>query len=282
MSNKSLTLAIVIPVYNEQNYLAACLDSIAAQSIRPNEVIVVDNNSTDDTVEIANSYSFVKLISETNQHQSFAQKTGFDAANSDIIGRIDADSVLPVNWVKNVKNHFENNPQTVGVTGGTKPYDMSSAKAGSFGFRFFINLASGVAGTRMLWGANCAVRKSAWEQISGKVLTRGDIWEDYDLAFCIAPYGQISMIDSIDIDSSFRSIRKPLITQTRYQFRAVRTFYFRTSLARTALFFSAWTSLFLLFIPVMIDKYILVPAMGYLRSGKARSNARDIVQLESE
>ncbi|HEX5448035.1 MAG TPA: glycosyltransferase family A protein, partial [Candidatus Saccharimonadales bacterium] len=122
MRNKKLTLTIVIPAYNEENYLGACLDSIAEQSVMPDRVIVVDNNSTDKTVEIAKSYDFVRVITETNQHQSFAQATGFDAARSDILGRIDADTVLPVEWVRNVKAHFEREPSLAAITGSTWPY----------------------------------------------------------------------------------------------------------------------------------------------------------------
>ena len=95
MTNKTLTLSIVIPAYNEENYLRACLDSIAAQTVMPDKVIVVDNNSTDKTVALARSYDFVTLVHERQQHQSFAQATGFNLASSDIIGRIDADSILP-------------------------------------------------------------------------------------------------------------------------------------------------------------------------------------------
>ena len=59
MSAKNkLTLSIVIPVFNEQRYIKACLDSIAAQTVKPDEVIVVDNNSTDKTVQIAKKYKF--------------------------------------------------------------------------------------------------------------------------------------------------------------------------------------------------------------------------------
>src|ERR1035437_9021599 len=98
MNIKPLTLAIVIPVYNEEFYLKACLNSIAKQTVAPDEVIVVDNNSTDKSVQIAKSYKFVKLLHEKRQHQVFAQATGFNAIKSDIIGRIDADSILPPDW----------------------------------------------------------------------------------------------------------------------------------------------------------------------------------------
>jgi glycosyltransferase involved in cell wall biosynthesis len=283
MTNKMLTLTIVIPVYNEENYLGACLDSIAAQSVMPDEVIVVDNNSTDNTAAIAASYSFVRLIKEPRQHQSFAQKTGFNAATSDIIGRIDADSALPANWVKNVKAYFAQNKDVVGVTGSTQPYDVSIGRLGTKGFEFYINLASRLAGNRMLWGANCAIRRSAWLQIQDQVMTRADIWEDYDLSFCLASKGQLHSITGIDIGSSFRAVRHPLIKQTRYQFRAVRTFYFHRSPARTALMMATWSSLYLLFAPVMLDKYILNPLAGLISSsGGASKTTPEVVQFEAE
>src|SRR5437868_10767389 len=107
MSNKPLTLSIVIPAYNEENYLKACLDSVAKQSLKPDEVIVVDNNSTDRTVEIAKRYKFVKVLYEKRQHQVFAQATGFNAAKGEILGRIDADSILSPDWAKKIIAAFD-------------------------------------------------------------------------------------------------------------------------------------------------------------------------------
>jgi glycosyltransferase involved in cell wall biosynthesis len=67
MLNKTLSLTIVIPVFNEQNHISACLEAIAAQTAMPDEVIVVDNNSTDKTVQIAKQFAFVKIIKEKRQ-----------------------------------------------------------------------------------------------------------------------------------------------------------------------------------------------------------------------
>src|SRR6266446_10756886 len=103
MPNKSLTLTIVIPVFNEQDHLAACLRAIGVQTIRPDEVIVVDNNSTDDSAEIAQQFPFVRLVREKQQGVLFAKNKGFKSAKSDIIGRIDADTILPQRWVQHVK-----------------------------------------------------------------------------------------------------------------------------------------------------------------------------------
>jgi glycosyltransferase involved in cell wall biosynthesis len=281
MLNKSLTLTIVIPAYNEQSYLSACLDSIAAQSVKPDEVLVIDNNSTDETAAIAELYSFVKLIREPRQHQSFAQQTGFNAAGGDIIGRIDADTVLPPNWVKTIKAYFVKNPEVVGLTGTTVPYDFSIGAMGTKGFEFYINLASRMAGHRLLWGANCALRASAWSKINKLVMTRPDIWEDYDLSFCLAAYGQLRSINGIEVGSSFRAVRQSLIRQTRYQFRAVRTFYFHRGLASAAIMMLVWSTLYLLFIPVMLDKYVLNP-LARLLAGGEREPAADVVQFEAE
>jgi glycosyltransferase involved in cell wall biosynthesis len=87
-------ISIVIPVYNEAERIAACLESIAAQTVTPLEVIVVDNNSTDATVSIARSFPFVRVITAKCQGVIHARNRGFNAARGEIIGRIDADTRL--------------------------------------------------------------------------------------------------------------------------------------------------------------------------------------------
>src|SRR5258708_13450803 len=92
--NKALTLSLVIPAYNEERYLKACLEAVAQQTISPIEVIVVDNNSTDKTADIAQSYNFVRLVSEKKQGRGHARNKGFDLAIGDNIGRVEFDTVL--------------------------------------------------------------------------------------------------------------------------------------------------------------------------------------------
>jgi glycosyltransferase involved in cell wall biosynthesis len=260
-NNKSLTLSLIIPAYNEQRYLKAALDSIAAQTVMPDEVLVVDNNSTDDTVSIASSYNFVKVLHEAQQHQSYAQAKGFAAASSDILGRIDADSILPPNWVENVKAHFQADSGLIAITGSTTPYDISVKSVGTKVFRVYIDFASWLAGCRMLWGANCALRRSAWARVENKVMRRADIWEDYDLSYCLDGLGKMQLVDDIDVDSSFRAVQHSMIAQTRYQFRAVRTVYHHRSVARTSLFLAVWSSMYLIFLLVLLDRYILKPLL---------------------
>ena len=182
MNNKTLTLTIVIPVYNEHGYLKACLDSIAKQSVMPDEVIVVDNNSTDKSVQIAKSYPFVKLMGETRQGVVFARNKGFNAATSDIIGRIDADTVLPEDWVQRVAAEFED-PKVAAVTGPVSYYDMPlprlNYQVNHLMCKFTHRWSSDGP---FLYGSNMAIRRSAWDSVKKQVCQDQDIHEDIDLA----------------------------------------------------------------------------------------------------
>lgn len=56
-----MRVSLVIPIYNEEKYIKKCLDSVKCQVEKPDEIIVVDNNSTDNTVNIAKKYN-VRLL----------------------------------------------------------------------------------------------------------------------------------------------------------------------------------------------------------------------------
>jgi glycosyltransferase involved in cell wall biosynthesis len=261
MTKKPLSLSIVIPVYNEERYIGTCLKAISKQSVKPDEVIVVNNNSTDNTLKIIKKFSFVTILHEKRQHQAFAQKTGFDKASGDIIGRIDADSVLPKNWVEKIKKDFEQNPKIVAVTGEPDPYDIYLKKTGVFIFNFYNSLASRIAGVRMIWGANCAIRKSAWLKISNNVMQRPDVWEDFDLAFCLKRLGKIKQDKRLKVKTSFRAVHNSLFGKVMFHVRSIRTFYLRAGVIKTLLFVISRITIVLVGLIVIFDLYILQPIM---------------------
>lgn len=259
MANKALTLSIVIPVYNEERHLKACLDTISDQTIQPLEVIVVDNNSTDDSARIAKKYKSVKILNEPRQSQVYAQKTGFDFASGDIIGRIDADTRLPKDWVEKVVSYFEKCPEAAGITGSAIPYDIYMKRLGKHIQLFYHSLADIIAGKKMLWGANAAIRRSAWHKISPKVYQRPDIWEDFDISFDLANHGTIKTLSGIEVGLSFRAVQKSFGDQLKYQFRAVRTFWLRAGPLRAFFFTLVWSTELLIYPLAVIDQYILSP-----------------------
>jgi len=180
VAKKPLTLSIVIPVYNEQNHLKACLDAITAQTVKPDEVIVVDNNSTDDSIKIAKSYPFVKLIYEKKPSVLFARNAGFNTAKSDLIGRIDADTVLAADWVKRAKS-LMTDPDIFAVTGPVAIYDMPLPRFTRWLHDVLLRVAV-KGGYHFLTGSNMVIRKSAWQTVKSELCEDLSIFEDTDLA----------------------------------------------------------------------------------------------------
>ncbi|PSB57691.1 hypothetical protein C7B77_07490 [Chamaesiphon polymorphus CCALA 037] len=86
-------VSVVIPIYNRENYLAAALDSVFAQTYRPIEVIAVDDGSTDRSGDIVRSYPEVRYFYQSNQGVSVARNTGIAAAQGEFIAFLDADDL---------------------------------------------------------------------------------------------------------------------------------------------------------------------------------------------
>lgn len=182
MSAKPLTLSIVIPVYNEERYLADCLKSIKNQSVQPDEVIIVNNNSSDKSMQIASKFSFVKTAHEHKQGVPFARSRGFDLAQGDIIARIDADSRLPDDWIKKVKQEFTD-AGVAAVTGPAGGYDMPLAGLNWLPHHLLCMALYYLPPPHpFLFGFNMAVRNSAWRQVRSETCQSPAVHEDLDLA----------------------------------------------------------------------------------------------------
>lgn len=199
-TKKALTLSIVIPCYNEESILADCLNAIKRQSILPERVIVVDNNCSDNTVQIAKRYPFVKVVRESRQGISFARNTGFDAVTSDIIARIDADTILPETWVERaIAITAQSSPETAALTGTVvirnKPFQWLTTL---FFTLTYYRLSRALSRTYILNGCNMLIKRSAWRMIrSRRWLDDRFYHEDADLSLLLRTKGyQIGFMDN--------------------------------------------------------------------------------------
>ncbi len=191
---KTLTVAIIIPVYNEEHRIVACLQAIAAQTEKPDEVIVVDNNCTDKTVALAQQFDFVRVVREKRQGKAFARNAGFNAAHSDILGRIDADSELLPNWVATVRAAFEGDASLTGISGPSYSLLLPRIRwpRTTLWSRLYFLWTEIFYRVPVMWGANMAIRRTAWKDIRLKVCTDDDIvHEDIDVSIVLQACGGV-------------------------------------------------------------------------------------------
>lgn len=115
-------ICVIIPAHNEAKYICDCLYSFVHQTEPPEELIVVDDNSTDHTFELVSGFAkdhpWIKVV----KHQSSTEHLpgekvirafnfGLEHASQeyDLIGKFDADIVLPPNYFEQMRNHFKSN-----------------------------------------------------------------------------------------------------------------------------------------------------------------------------
>lgn len=212
MKNK-LTISVVVPAFNEEKYLSRCLASLKKQTYKPLEVIVVDNNSTDKTAQIAKNFG-AKVVFEKKQGVAYARDAGFKAARGEIIARTDADSLTPPYWLANIARNFKN-PEVAGVTGSVIFYDLCSFLnfLSKYSYLFVLYFVRILAGHYHFMGPNMAVRKKVGGKISDH-LNNPFFLEDVSLSCCISAFGKILFDPSLLVLISSRRFRKNIFDPT--------------------------------------------------------------------
>lgn len=184
------SISVIIPVYNDADFLRTCLAALATQTRPADEVIVVDNASTDASAEVARNAG-VRIVFEPQRGILPATTAGFDAATSDILARLDADSVPSATWLEEIERVFEMRPEASAVTGTARFYG-GSAFARWFGrycyLGAYFTLVAFLLGHPPLFGSNFALRADAWPRMRGGLhRSRNDIHDDLDLSYRITP-----------------------------------------------------------------------------------------------
>lgn len=114
----SIAVSVVIPAYNAGKYLGRAIDSVLAQTRPADEIIVVDDGSTDNTAEVAHGYGEkICFIRQENAGASVARNTGIEAAAGEWIAFLDADDEWLACKLKLQTEHLRRNPDLVWTTG---------------------------------------------------------------------------------------------------------------------------------------------------------------------
>jgi len=172
-------ISFIIPCYNEEAHIKDCIRSIRKHVwYIPYEIIVVDNNCTDKTVEIAKEEQAF-IVKESRKGVVFARQAGYENAKGFLIANIDADSKITDGWIWEALSRLSND-DVVAVTG---PLEYEGA---GFSLRImtkFYYLLAKVSNDHIgvfLQGGNTMIKKSALDKVGG-----------YDLS--IAFYGEDTM-----------------------------------------------------------------------------------------
>lgn len=223
-----MKVSVIIPAYNEEKYIKKALLSVVDQKISADEIIVVDNNSSDKTKEIALKMG-ARVINEKIQGMIPTRNRGFNEAKFDIIARIDSDVIVPPNWIKRIKHNFET--KKIDALSGpvilTDPRLKMIPESPLPGHLYMESLRLLTNGNRYLQGPNMSLTKNIWLKVRDLVnMDETKVHEDLDLSLKILKIGGIIDYDKklIVKESARRMIEKPESFFVEYPVRIIKTF----------------------------------------------------------
>ncbi len=174
---------IVIPSHNEEALISLTLQSLVDQTFLPAKIVVVNDNSTDNTAAVVNSFiskhPFISLVNKTSDAVHLpgskviqAFQTGFDTLdeNYDLIVKIDADLIFPANYFETIIKHFQSD-ERIGMAGGFCYIE----KNGEW-------ILENLTDKDHIRGALKAYRKETFQQIGGLKPAMG--WDTVDELLC--------------------------------------------------------------------------------------------------
>lgn len=205
-------VSVVIPAYNEEEYIRPCLDSLVWQKTKYDfEVLVIDNNSKDKTAAIAKRFKNklnIRVINEPIQGRGMARYRGFEEAKGEVIFSTDADTILPQDWIERFMKYFQDK-KVVAVTSLCnidEPSPIDNAV-----FKFFQRLTNEghriALGHYWLSGFSYAIRRDTYIK-AGKIDKSLNALDDVELGRRVKKFGKIKFVRDLPVLSSNRRFKK--------------------------------------------------------------------------
>jgi len=248
-----MRLSFVVPAYNEEAYLPACLESILNQinpttsGLEPDtcEIIVVNNASTDRTREVALRYPGVLVVDEPRKGLTFARQAGFAASTGDLIANVDADSRLTPGWVPRILSTFAEAEAATATRPEARPlaafsgplvyYDLTPRQRRLVHI-FYMTAWTTYAINRyilrvgsMVQGGNFVVSRASLQAIGGFNTAISFYGEDTDIARRLNDVGEVRFSFDLKMSSSARRLKSEgmLTMAARYSINYLWTTFFK-------------------------------------------------------
>jgi glycosyltransferase involved in cell wall biosynthesis len=205
-------VSVIIPAYNEEKLIGACLESLVLQNTKvPFQVVIADNKSTDKTLNVVEKYKkklSIKIIKEAKKGRGAARFAGFKAADGEILLSTDADTIVPPNWIEDtVSLLIKENVVAIAGMGKLKGADFLTELLYVISEAVFVTFARLCYGYPFFVGFNFAVYNKVYKN-SGGLNPDLNVNEDIDLAMKVSKIGKIVYSTSNPVTISARRFEK--------------------------------------------------------------------------
>lgn len=208
----SRSISVVIPCLNDAELLRRCLESLNQQNIPAEEIIVVDNGSTDNSADVARAHG-ASVVEEARRGITWATQTGLNAARGDVLVRTDADIIAPVDFIANLHRAWDAadlNPRRVAGVTGTATFELPrpwDALASWLYVGSYRATTGSALGHRPFFGTNYSVSADWWREVRGSVdFSDTAVHEDLHLSFAVRPEETIWVDDRITVEMDPRAL----------------------------------------------------------------------------
>jgi glycosyltransferase involved in cell wall biosynthesis len=197
---KRATITAIVCAFNEAPILPACLHSLLSQTRPPDEIVVVNNASTDETAAVARAVPGVRVVEEPIKGLVAAREAARRVATGDLLAYVDADCRVPLQWLERMEQRFLRRPAVVAVSGPYRFYDWDAT--GRLLIRaydlvvappthFLVHYALGAGA--ILHGGNFVARAPALDRIGGFDVSIEFHGEDTNVGRRLTPLGSIEL-----------------------------------------------------------------------------------------
>ena len=204
-------ISVVVPVYDVEDYVATCLQSLARQTYDDLEVIVVDDGSHDRGAEIADRFCAgdrrFRLIRQTNGGLGCARNTGIDVASGEFLAFVDSDDVVPGDAYARLLSALEASGSDF-ATGNVQRLTRQGTSQAQFLARTFARTRSG---THVSRDRTLLADRTAWNK-----LWRRSFWDAHALRF---PEGVIHEDIPVTLPAHVLADRVDVLSAPVYQWR---------------------------------------------------------------